>query len=196
MCTLLGGCPPFHICFRASPPISLMHVMRGVSMLQFRGVPPFLLYLAARRVRALPSWGVPLSPPCACVMHALRFGGFHSSSSPWPCDGVAHSLARVSPSLSCPRAVCARCRVGGPPSSSLPWPRARVARCCFRGSPSGPWLRSVCAHFRVRVPLPPSSPGWLHALSVRGWLGGLCFLLPSSCMPRARSARCPVSFPR
>ena len=97
--------------------------------------------------------------------------------------------------LPCPRAVCVRCWVWGPPSSSILRPRAWCALCNVWGSPSDPYLRVVGARCLVRGPPPPPPPWWPHALSAHDWLGGICSSSPSSCMPRDRSACCPVSYP-
>ena len=73
--TLLGGWPPFHLYFSPLNPISLLYAVHGVRTLRFRVVPHFLLALAALWCSALPSWGFPLSPLRAQVVHALQFGG-------------------------------------------------------------------------------------------------------------------------
>ena len=94
-----------------------------------------------------------------------------------------------------PRAVCVCWWVGVPPSSSILQPRALGARCRVLGSSSDPLLHTVGMRCRVRGPPPPSPPWWPNALSARNRSGGICSLLPSSCMPRTRSACCPLLSP-
>ena len=53
-CTLLGGCLPFYLWFRASLSLSILNVVRGVCKLPIGGFPPFLLSLAALWVSSLP----------------------------------------------------------------------------------------------------------------------------------------------
>ena len=141
--SLHGRCLHFHLWFRSSLSLSLLHVVRGVCTLLIRGVPPFLLSLAARWGSALPGWGVPLFPPRAHMLHALRFRGVPllllSLAARW---GSARP-SWGSPLLPFPRAVCARCWVGFPPNSSFLWSRAWFVHCHVRGSPSGPWLRAI-----------------------------------------------------
>ena len=48
---------------------------------------------------------------------------------------------------------------------------------------------------QVRGPPPTHPPWWPHTLIMRYRLGGVRSSFLSSCMPRARSARCPVSYP-
>ena len=80
--SLLGWCSPFLIWFGAGHPLSLLNDARWVHMLQFGWVPPFLIPMAVCWSILRPGWGVPLSPPCARMLHALQFGGSPSSSSP------------------------------------------------------------------------------------------------------------------
>ena len=117
--------------------------------------------------------GLPPPPPHGCTI------GLRTACLGWPPLASAHARVALAAGWGVPvtlrHAIGARFHVWG--SSFGPYLRAEGVCCWVRGTP------------------PPLPPWWPHALSRCCCLGGLCSLLDSSVMPRARGTCCLFWFP-